>query len=82
MGFTFKGRREIGEREGHQADLARGTPEIHLRPEEDQASEPTVIDMSKKPKIRYEKPDPLKEPWAKLRKRRGVRILSTARHNP
>lgn len=35
--------------------------------------------MSEKPKIRYVKPDPLKDPWKKLREKPGVRILSTAR---
>ncbi len=38
----------------------------------------------KKPKIRYEKPDPLKarDPWKKLREESGVTIQSTARRDP
>lgn len=38
--------------------------------------------MTEKPKVRYVKPDPLKEPWAELRKRRGVTITDTARRDP
>ena len=38
--------------------------------------------MSKKPKIRHVEKDELEDPWAKLRKRRGVKILSTARRKP
>lgn len=34
------------------------------------------------PKIRHIKKDPLKDPWGKLRKKRGVRIISTARRDP
>ena len=40
------------------------------------------ICVSKKPKIRYTKRDPLKarDPWEKLRKKPGVTIKSTARN--
>lgn len=38
--------------------------------------------MSKKPKIRHVKKDPLVDPWAKLRKRPGVTVKSTARRRP
>lgn len=40
--------------------------------------------MSKEPKIRYVKLDPLKsrDPWKKLKEKPGVKVTSTARRNP